>query len=145
RARSRITAGCTARRIPSWCSGPTPTANTAGRCARSASIPENCRARPGTPERVLTSRRCRRRRGRLQFVRRQKFQRLLGRVRLAERIALRVLAAELIELDRIGIRLCALRHHIYAEIVRERDDRAQDDGPLALAGRAHERLVDLDG
>jgi putative transcriptional regulator len=51
--------------------------------------------------------------------------------RLAEGKALRVFAAELIELDRIGIGLGALGDHVHAEIVRERDDRAQDHRPRA--------------
>ena len=60
-------------------------------------------------------------------------------------IALRVFAAELVELDRVGIGLGAFRHHLHAEVVRERDDRAQDHRARALAVGAHERLVDLDG
>src|SRR5262245_12834100 len=69
---------------------------------------------------------------------------LVGAHRLAENIALRVFAAELIELDRVGIGLRALRYDLHAEVVRHRDDRAQDHRPLALAGGTHERLVDLD-
>ena len=68
-----------------------------------------------------------------------------GGHRLAEDIALRIFAAELVELDRVRIRLGALRHHVHAEIVRERDDRAQDHRPRALVVGAHERLIDLDG
>src|SRR5262245_9516183 len=64
---------------------------------------------------------------------------------LAEVIALRIFAAELRELDRIRIGFGALGHDFHAEIVRERDDRAQDHGARALAVRPYEGLVDLDG
>src|SRR6516162_6936322 len=60
-------------------------------------------------------------------------------------MALRILAAELRELDRVRIGFGALRHYFHAEIVRVRDDRAQDHGSRPLAVGAHERLVDLDG
>ena len=53
--------------------------------------------------------------------------------RLAEDEALRVFAAELIELDRIGVGLGAFGDDVHAEIVRQRDDRAQDDRARALA------------
>ena len=69
----------------------------------------------------------------------------IGRHRLAEGEALRIFAAELVELDRVGIGFRAFRHHFHAEIVRKRDNRAQDYRPRAARGRAHERLVDLDG
>src|SRR5262245_57657189 len=65
--------------------------------------------------------------------------------RLAEDEALRILAAELVELDRVRVGLGAFRHHVHAEIVRHPDDRAQDHRALTLVRRAHERLVDLDG
>src|SRR5262245_16507115 len=74
-------------------------------------------------------------------------QQRLGVVRahgFAEVMALRILAAELRELDRVRIGFGALGHDFHAEIVRERDDRAQDHGAGPLAVRAHERLVDLD-
>ena len=76
---------------------------------------------------------------------REKPHRGVGIHRLAEGEALGVFAAELIQLN--GIRICfrAFRDHVHAEVVRERDDRAQDHRPRALAGGAHERLVDLDG
>src|SRR6266849_997740 len=70
--------------------------------------------------------------------------RKIGVDRFAEHVALRVFAAELVELDRIGIGFGALGDHIHAQIVGERDDRAQDHRPLALAGGAHEGLIDLE-
>src|SRR5262249_34764221 len=65
--------------------------------------------------------------------------------RLAEHVALRIFAAELIELDRVRIGLRPFRHHLHAEIVRERDDRAQDHRALTLGRGADGRLVELDG
>src|SRR6202022_2881949 len=65
--------------------------------------------------------------------------------RLAEGETLRVFAAQLIELDRVGIGLGAFGDHVHAEVVGERDDRFQDYRARAAAGGAHERLVDLDG
>ena len=58
---------------------------------------------------------------------------------------MRVFAAQLIELDRIGVGLGALGDHVHAEVVRQRDDRFQDDGARAAARGADERLIDLDG
>src|SRR5437899_3295646 len=56
-------------------------------------------------------------------VRGEELARGLRAHRLAEHIALRVFAAELIELDRVRIGLRPFRYHLHAEIVRERDDR----------------------
>src|SRR5436309_14227577 len=56
----------------------------------------------------------------------QERARMVGTHRLAEGEALRVFAAELIELDRVGIGFRALSHHFHAEVVSERHDRAQD-------------------
>src|SRR5262249_41652988 len=61
-----------------------------------------------------------------------------------DREALREFAAQLEELDRIRVSLGAFRHNVHPEIVRQRDDGAQDHRPLALARGAHERLIDLD-
>ena len=69
---------------------------------------------------------------------------LFGRHRFAEHVALGVFAAELIELGRIGFLLGAFGDHVHAKVMRQRDDRAQDHRARALAGRAHERLIDLD-
>ena len=76
---------------------------------------------------------------------RQQPHRRVGVHRFAEGKALRVFAAQLIELDRIRVRLGAFRHHVHAEVMRQRDDRFQDHRAGAAAGGAHERLVDLDG
>jgi hypothetical protein len=58
--------------------------------------------------------------------------------------ALRVLATELKELDRIRIGVSAFGHHFHAEVVCERYDRTQDHGACSLAVGAHEGLIDLD-
>src|SRR5262249_55882429 len=65
--------------------------------------------------------------------------------RFAEGKTLRVFAAQLVELDRIGVGLRAFGDHVHAEVVGERDDRLQDHRPRAAAGGADEGLVDLDG
>src|SRR4051794_3608984 len=65
--------------------------------------------------------------------------------RLAVEEALHVFAAELLELESVGFRLGTLRDDIHAEIMGERDDRAQDDTAVAGAAAAHEGLIDLDG
>src|SRR5262249_33117885 len=59
---------------------------------------------------------------RLQPVRGEQGARLIGAHRLAEGKTLRVFAAELIKLDRIGIGFGAFRHHFHSEIVGEPDD-----------------------
>src|SRR5260370_32550728 len=75
----------------------------------------------------------------------QKPHRGIGVHRLAEGKALRVFAAELIELDRVRIGLRAFGDDVHAEVVGERDDRFQDHRARAAAGGSHEGLVDLDG
>src|SRR5437773_1908900 len=82
---------------------------------------------------------------RFQPLFRQQPHRRVGVHRLAEGKALRVFAAQLIELDRIRIGLGALGDDVHAEVVGERDDRFQDHRAGAAAGGADERLVDLDG
>ena len=63
---------------------------------------------------------------------------------MAESIALRIFAAELIEFDRVGFRFHAFGDDLHPEIMGERHDRAQDDRPCAFPILAHERLIDLD-
>ena len=72
-------------------------------------------------------------RARPRAARRQQSAGRLRAHRLAEGEALRVFAAHLVELDRVGVGLGAFRHDVHAEIVSERDDRAQDHRPRALA------------
>src|SRR5579862_6345805 len=62
---------------------------------------------------------------------------------MAEGIALRIFAAELVKLDGIGFRLGALGNDIHAEIMRQSDDRAKNNGPRALAIVMNEGPVDL--
>src|SRR5262249_61588040 len=57
---------------------------------------------------------------------------------------LRILAAELIELDRIRVGFGAFGYDFHAEVVCERDERTQDHRTRPLAVRAHEGSVDLD-
>src|SRR5262245_21637289 len=63
---------------------------------------------------------------------------------LAKSEALRVFAPELVELDRIGVRFSAFGYDFHAEIMRERDDRAQDHRPRSARRGPDERLIDLD-
>src|SRR6185437_13420276 len=78
----------------------------------------------------------------------RRFQPLLGQKphrgirvhRLTEGKALRVFASQLVELDRIRIRLCALGDDVHAEIMRERDDRLQDHRARAAAGGSDKGL-----
>jgi hypothetical protein len=68
---------------------------------------------------------------RLQPLFRQQPHRGVGVHRLAEGKPLRVFAAQLVKLDRIGIGLGALGDHVHAEVMRQRDDRFQDHRPGA--------------
>src|SRR5262245_62644296 len=63
---------------------------------------------------------------------------------LAKSEALRVFATELVELDGIGVRFGAFGHDFHAEIMRERNDRAQDHRPRSARSGPHEGLIDLD-
>src|ERR1700751_4983272 len=80
---------------------------------------------------------------RFQPLFRQQPHRGVGVHGLAEGKTLRVFAAELVELDRVRIRLRALGDDVHAEIVRERDYRFQDYRAYAAAGGANKGLVDL--
>src|SRR5262249_54698195 len=75
----------------------------------------------------------------------QETHRRVGVHRLAASKALPVFAAELVELDRIRIRLRAFCDDVHAEVVGERDDRLQDHRPVPAARGADEGLVDLQG
>ena len=56
---------------------------------------------------------------------------------MAESIALRVFAAEPIELYRVGFGFDAFGDDLHPEIVGKRHDRAQDDGPRTIPVLAH--------
>ena len=64
---------------------------------------------------------------------------------MAEGVALRIFAAELVEFDRIGLGLGAFGDDLHAEIVRQGHHRAQDHRLAALRGGVvDEGAVDLD-
>src|SRR5580700_6151700 len=68
----------------------------------------------------------------------------LRRHRFAKYKTLRIFAAELVKLDCIRVGLGTLGDYVHAEIVRECNNRPQDDWPRAFGRRAHKRLVDFD-
>src|SRR6516165_3392658 len=63
--------------------------------------------------------------------------------RLAEGKALRVFAAQLVELDRVRVGLGALGNDVHAEVVGESDDRFQDHWTRPALRGADKGLVDL--
>src|SRR5262245_44514191 len=63
---------------------------------------------------------------------------------LAKSEALRVFATKLVEFDGIGVSFCAFGYAFHSEIMRERDDRAQDHRPRSARRGPHEGLIDLD-
>src|SRR5579875_1971057 len=64
--------------------------------------------------------------------------------RMAEGIALRIFATELIEFDCIRLFLSALCDDLHSQIMGKRDDGTQDHQSCAISILAYERLVDLD-
>ena len=60
---------------------------------------------------------------------------------MAERIALRVFAAELIEFNGVRFIFHAFGDDLRPEIMGERHDRAQDDGPCPFSILAHKGLI----
>src|SRR5258708_24385216 len=78
---------------------------------------------------------------RFQTIADQELVGLFGRHWMAEHVALRVFAAELVEVHRIGFAFRALLDHVHAEIMGEPHDGAQDHRARPLGIHAYEGLV----
>src|SRR5262249_47422677 len=78
--------------------------------------------------------------------RRKQPSHVLGRHRLAVIEALAAFAADRAEIGGIGLSLHTLGDHLLAELIRKRDDRAENERGRAVGPSvAHQRAVDLDG
>ena len=55
-----------------------------------------------------------------------------------------IFASELAHFGRVGLALCAIGNHLHIEIMRQRNERAQNDRPRALGIGARHHAVNLD-